>query len=307
MSRLIFVVMLLLLITPAFAGDNNQQEQINRGFDYIKSGNYQKATDTFNTVLLDKYDNADTYFGLGISYLKLGDNEVMTNTVMVEKAISAFRKAQKHGALNNEIHYYLGLCYLAIHHKDVAKTEYSILKDLDSELANQLLVRIDAYKTPKQYIKTGETVYPLPLGETEISQETPVISRRAISRTQSPSFSKCVAEAERRISFPEGTTRMSAKQRERAEAGYEQSKRNLINSCMGQPTIVIDREEPQERRKPFTQPFSSPPSGAIDVTTGEFYPPAAGGVINPRTGDFYPDVGGGYINPRTGDFMPKIK
>lgn len=45
--------------------------------------------------------------------------------------------------------------------------------------------------------------------------------------------------------------------------------------------------------------------GAINTTTGEFYPGAAGGVINPRTGQFYPDVGGGYINPQNGQFMPK--
>ena len=49
------------------------------------------------------------------------------------------------------------------------------------------------------------------------------------------------------------------------------------------------------------------PSGAINVTTGEYYPPAAGGVIEPRTGTFYHDVGGGYINTRTGDFAPKNK
>jgi len=47
------------------------------------------------------------------------------------------------------------------------------------------------------------------------------------------------------------------------------------------------------------------PRGAVDVTTGQYYPGAAGGIINPRSGEFYPDVGGGYINPSTGQFMPK--
>jgi hypothetical protein len=57
-------------------------------------------------------------------------------------------------------------------------------------------------------------------------------------------------------------------------------------------------------------PFSpSPPStrsGAINVRTGEYYPPAAGGIINPKTGTFYPGVGGGYFNPKAGEFMLKV-
>ncbi len=52
-------------------------------------------------------------------------------------------------------------------------------------------------------------------------------------------------------------------------------------------------------------PIPSSPSGARDVRTGEYYPPAAGGVIDPKTGTFYQDVGGGYVNSRTGEFMPK--
>jgi len=59
-------------------------------------------------------------------------------------------------------------------------------------------------------------------------------------------------------------------------------------------------------------PFSpSPPSinrGAINVRTGEFYPPVGGGVINPKTGTLYIDAAGGrgYINTKTGEFVPKI-
>jgi hypothetical protein len=52
-------------------------------------------------------------------------------------------------------------------------------------------------------------------------------------------------------------------------------------------------------------PSPSPPSGARDVRTGEYYPPAAGGVTDPKTGTFYQDVPGGYINTRTGEFYPK--
>jgi hypothetical protein len=53
-------------------------------------------------------------------------------------------------------------------------------------------------------------------------------------------------------------------------------------------------------------PIPSSPSGARDVRTGEYYPPAAGGVTDPKTGTFYQDVGGGYVNSKTGEFYPKV-
>lgn len=56
----------------------------------------------------------------------------------------------------------------------------------------------------------------------------------------------------------------------------------------------------------LSSPPSSHPAGPIDVTTGQFYPGAAGGIINPNTGHFMPGVGGGYIDPKTGRFNPKF-
>ena len=155
MDRLIFIVIILMVITPAFAGDNSTQEQINRGFDYIQSGKYQKAAEVFNTVITEDRNNVDAYFGLGISYLKLGDNEAMTNSKVVQKAISAFNKALTLRANFPEVYYSLGLCYLALHDKETAIKMYETLKDLDIEIANKLLVRIDAYKQPEQYMKIG--------------------------------------------------------------------------------------------------------------------------------------------------------
>lgn len=49
---------------------------------------------------------------------------------------------------------------------------------------------------------------------------------------------------------------------------------------------------------PHSQPIQSPPP-AIPLT------PTTGGAIDPSTGAFYPDVGGGYINPKNGEFYPK--
>jgi hypothetical protein len=46
------------------------------------------------------------------------------------------------------------------------------------------------------------------------------------------------------------------------------------------------------------------PQGAIDVQTGQYLAPAAGGVVNPQTGAYYQQVGGGYINTQNGQFTP---
>ncbi|WP_432262932.1 hypothetical protein [Cupriavidus sp. TMH.W2] len=46
------------------------------------------------------------------------------------------------------------------------------------------------------------------------------------------------------------------------------------------------------------------PQGAINVHTGQFYAPAAGGVVDTATGTFHQAVGGGYINTQTGAFSP---
>ncbi|KAK48173.1 pilus assembly protein CpaB [Caballeronia jiangsuensis] len=55
-----------------------------------------------------------------------------------------------------------------------------------------------------------------------------------------------------------------------------------------------------------TTVVNSVPQGAIDVTTGQYLPPAAGGVINPQTGAFYQSVGGGYVNTQNGSFVPAV-
>jgi tetratricopeptide (TPR) repeat protein len=237
MKKLLFIIIVLLVVTPVYAEDNNQQELINKGFDFIKSGNYQKAAEAFEIAVKANPNNADAHFGLGISYLKLGDNEVMTNPELVQKAVYFFRKALELGANYPEIRYTLGLSYLALNDKEAAIREYNILKDSDNELANQLLVRIDDYKPPKVYTRIGEIVSPLSLGERGIEE-----SGVTVGSDQEARYEKCKKEAERGIGHPYGITRMSVKQRAKAEADYEQKKIDYIKSCMGYPTVVIDRE-----------------------------------------------------------------
>jgi tetratricopeptide (TPR) repeat protein len=160
MNKFIFVIILMATI-PAYAEQNSQQDYINQGFDYINSGDYHKAREAFEAAIKINPDNADAYFGLGVSYLKLGDNKVVTIPQLVQEAIYFFKKALILGANNSEIHYYLGLSYLALNDKETAIEEYDILEDINSDLADQLLVKITDYKKPQEYGKTGETVSPL--------------------------------------------------------------------------------------------------------------------------------------------------
>ena len=102
---------------------------------------------------------------------------------------------------------------------------------------------------------------------------------------------------------------------------YENYKENLINYNGGfnyQPSYNYrpswSHKKNVNRRRTPDIPYLPPPppiphvnvpQGAIDVTSGQYLPPAAGGVIDPRTGTFHIDAGGGYINSQTGEFSPK--
>jgi pilus assembly protein CpaB len=72
----------------------------------------------------------------------------------------------------------------------------------------------------------------------------------------------------------------------------------------GGMTSVYRGDEQHAHVNPSPTLVNSVPQGAIDMTTGRYLPPAAGGVINPQTGAFYQQVGGGYVNTQNGAFIP---
>jgi tetratricopeptide (TPR) repeat protein len=73
---------------------------------------------------------ADAYFGLGLFYNALK---------RPNKAIDAYKEVLRLKPDDPEVHYELGKAYLLSWDKISAMKEYNILKDLDKELANQLL------------------------------------------------------------------------------------------------------------------------------------------------------------------------
>ena len=160
MKNFLCVIFILFAANPVFADETIQQELIKQGFDYIDEAHYRNAINAFKRVLEENPENADAYYGLGISYLGLGDTETLTIPQLVQDAIYSFKKALNFGAKHPEIYYSLGLCYLALKDKDLAIQQYDILENLNWDLADQLLDRIIEYERLQEDIRPHEKVIP---------------------------------------------------------------------------------------------------------------------------------------------------
>ena len=249
---------------PAFAENKPVEINLDRGFNYIETGDYKNAIEFFENVIFHHSNNSDAYFGLGLSYLKLGNNETMTVINLIEKAVSAFKKALSLKENDPKIHYNLGLSYLVLDNKDAATREYDALIILDKGLADQLFSKIDDYK--KRHENTGKElvdVTPYEYSGRRYSPEYDSTERKESIGTHPPTMSHCIKQAESAISYPSGTTQMSSKGRAEAEAEYNKSKQDFIRRCMGespaqetQRTITemeskIEKMEKKERRGRF--------------------------------------------------------
>ncbi len=142
MKYFLCIIFILIAVNPVFAEENIQQEYIKQGFDYINSAHYREAMKVFKKALEANPENAEAHYGLGISYLRLGDTKTVTIPQLVQEAIYSFKKALNFGTTNPEIYYFLGLCYLALKDKELAIKQYDIMEGLNRELSDQLLIRI---------------------------------------------------------------------------------------------------------------------------------------------------------------------
>lgn len=105
---------------------------------YIKLGRHEEAARALSQALRIEPDNADSWRMLGDLYSDCGRHE---------EAMGAYRQAANLETDNPQVHYQLGEAYLKIGRKDLALEEYQKLKDLDEQLANDLLNLID--QTPQ--------------------------------------------------------------------------------------------------------------------------------------------------------------
>ena len=160
MKNFLCIIIILFAAIPVFADEAVQQELINQGFDYINEAQYRDAIRVFKKALESNPENAEAYYGLGISYLRIGDTEIITIPQLVQEAIYSFKKALNFNAKHPEIYYFLGLCYLALKDKELAVKQYDILEGLNRDLADQLLDKIVAYKRHQEESSTQEKFIP---------------------------------------------------------------------------------------------------------------------------------------------------
>jgi len=160
MKNFLFIIIILFVANSVFAEEAIQQELITQGFDYINEAHYRDAINVFKKVLEANPENAEAYYGLGISYLRIGDTEIITIPQLVQEAIYSFKKALNFGVRHPEIYYFLGLCYLALNDKELAIKQYDILEGLNWDLADRLLDKIVAYERLQEDSSTQEKFIP---------------------------------------------------------------------------------------------------------------------------------------------------
>lgn len=104
------------------------------GGAYFKLEMYQEAIEAFKQVIKFDPDLLAAHYGLGLAYFQSG---------MYREAIQANKQAIQINPVNAETHLALGVIYILLNNKDAALKEYEILKDLDPQMANELLKKID--------------------------------------------------------------------------------------------------------------------------------------------------------------------
>jgi tetratricopeptide (TPR) repeat protein len=158
---MIGAMLIMLLTSPAMAGDYDNrraEEYINLGFKHIEAGDYNKAESALKKAVRLSRDNARAYAGLGLIYLKLGDNDVMTQPQLIHEAIISAEKALSLGEDTPEVRYILGICHLILNDKESAIEEYELLEGLDSTLAQRLYEKIANLRIRSNFTEADKTM-----------------------------------------------------------------------------------------------------------------------------------------------------
>ena len=101
---------------------------------YMDESSYEKAVETLREVVRIDPNDAYAYSMLGDAYWNCG---------RYEEAIAAYRQAMNLHIDDPHVRYQIALAYLKMGDKDSAMEEHKILKDMDEELANELLGHIN--------------------------------------------------------------------------------------------------------------------------------------------------------------------
>jgi tetratricopeptide (TPR) repeat protein len=104
------------------------------GVTYSRLENWEEALSYFKKTIELNPTFAHGYLGLGITYNILGSND---------KAMKALKRAVLIDPRFAQAHHALALCYLRNGDRASALAEYKILRDLDPDLADQLILLIN--------------------------------------------------------------------------------------------------------------------------------------------------------------------
>ena len=103
---------------------------IRLAFDYNDLARYGESIAAWKTVISHQPNVSGSYVGLGDVYANAGDHD---------NAILAYQKAVSLDPENKRAHFCLGKAYIETDKKPLASKEYDVLRELDEELAGQLL------------------------------------------------------------------------------------------------------------------------------------------------------------------------
>ena len=111
-------------INPDFA-----QAHYNLGNGYSALGRFEEAAGAYKQAIRLEFDFAEAHLNLGAALNQMG---------RLEEAVESYKRAARLKPLLPEIHLNLGMVYLQLGDKASALEEFTILKDLDKEMANRL-------------------------------------------------------------------------------------------------------------------------------------------------------------------------
>jgi clan AA aspartic protease (TIGR02281 family) len=171
MKKYLFLLIFLLCTGSLHAGGPGETEYIQRGDRLLASGDYENAVRAYEQAARLYPSSAAARRGLGESYLKMGDNEAMTNVDLLEKAVQAFKAALSLKPDMKEVHLDLGKTYLALQDRDGALREQQNLEKIDRRMASELSAAISAWRPPPAYREIGVVEKPAQSGSTEVTIE----------------------------------------------------------------------------------------------------------------------------------------
>ena len=118
------------------ASPQQVQAEYEKGYGYLKAGDYKKAIKAFESVVKENPSHALAYSNMGYSYRKLKQ---------YDKAIELYSKALMLDPKLAEAHEYIGEAYLEMGNIPEARQHLTILESLNPKLAEELRAGIARY------------------------------------------------------------------------------------------------------------------------------------------------------------------